>query len=169
MFICPHIFVCSQGCTHPHMPPYSSVHLCVLGCFACCGGCNGLPFVWDTIWGCLPFNYIPHPQSLVPCALVCFRDISMLYGHFLSVEGFGSVPPSVGSLGASALEMSICSFLYFFVVHYVSCFNYSSDYYSSSYSGIFWPVISDSGCFPDRVSSNATLWNLPMAGICATW
>ena len=30
------------------------------------------------------------------------------------------------------------------------------DYYSSSYSGIFWPVISllsDSGSFPDRVSS----------------
>ena len=41
-------------------------------------------------------------------------------------------------------------------MHYVSCFYYGSDYYSSSYSGIFWPVISDvshSGSFPDRVSS----------------
>ena len=36
--------------------------------------------------------------------------------------------------GASAYEMSICSFLYFFVVHYVSHFDHSSDYYSSSYS-----------------------------------
>ena len=44
----------------------------------------------------------------------------------------------------------------FFVVHYVSCLDHSSDYYSSSYSGIFWPVISVisvSGSFSDRVSS----------------
>ena len=41
-------------------------------------------------------------------------------------------------------------------MHYVSCFYYSYNYYSSSYGGIFWPVISligDSGFFPDRVSS----------------
>ena len=37
LFICPHTFVCPQGCTHPHMPPYSSVPLCVFGGFACCG------------------------------------------------------------------------------------------------------------------------------------
>ena len=40
-------------------------------------------------------------------------------------------------------------------MHYVSCFNYSFDYYSSSYSGIFWPVfhvISDSGSFLSPVS-----------------
>ena len=46
--------------------------------------------------------------------------------------------------------------VYIFVVHYVSHFYYGSDYYYSSYSGIFWPVISvisDSGSFPDRVSS----------------
>ena len=45
----------------------------------------------------------------------------------------------------------------FFVVHYyVSCFDYGYDYYSPGYGGIFWPlfsVISDSGSFPDRVSS----------------
>ena len=114
-----------------------------------------LPYT-TPVWGCLPFKYIPHTQLLVSCASVCFRDISMLCGHFPSVEGFWGVPPSVGGLGASALEMSICSFLYIFVVHYVSCFDYGSDYYSSSYSGIFWPVISiisDSGSFPDRVSS----------------
>ena len=38
--------------------------------------------------------------------------------------------------------MSICSFFYIFVVHYVSHFYYGSDYYSSGYSGIFWPVSS---------------------------
>ena len=58
--------------------------------------------------------------------------------------------------GTSTLVMSICSFLYIFIVHYVSWFSYSYDYYSSSYSGIFWPVISlisDSDSFPHRVSS----------------
>ena len=42
------------------------------------------------------------------------------------------------------------------VVYYISHFDYGSNYYPSSYSGIFWPVfhfISDSGSFPDRVSS----------------
>ena len=82
---------------------------------------NNLPYI-TPILGCLPLNYIPHTQSLVPCALVCFRDISMLCGHFPSVrKGLGVFPPSVGGLGVSALEMFICSFLYiFFVVHYVS-------------------------------------------------
>ena len=128
----------------------------------------------------------PHTQSLVPCALVCFRDISMLCGHFPSVsKGLGVFPPSVGVEGASALEMSICSFLYLFVVHYVSCFYYSSNYYSSSYSGIFWPVfcvISDSGSFHDRVLSKLgsawcgssttldakRLWRCSWLSFCAT-
>ena len=38
----------------------------------------------------------------------------MLCGHFPSVEGLGVFPPSVGGLGASALELSIGSFLYIF-------------------------------------------------------
>ena len=158
----PHTFICPI-CLHPwgahipHMPPYSSVHLC---CWRLCmlvGGCNGLPFLLGhlpyttPVWGCLPFNYTPHTQSLVPCALVCFRDISMLCGHFPSVEGFGGVPPSVG--GHQHLRYPYAHSCTFFVVHYFSCFDYSSDYYSSGYSGIFWPVISDSGSFPDRVSS----------------
>ena len=37
-FICPHMSGCPQGCTHPHMPPYSSVHLHGFGAFACCRG-----------------------------------------------------------------------------------------------------------------------------------
>ena len=65
------LYVCMPpGCTHPHMPPYSSEHLCVFGGFACCGGCNGLPFVLGYIpyttpvWGCLCFSYIP-PHSVI--------------------------------------------------------------------------------------------------------
>ena len=93
--------------------------------------------------------------------------------------------PSVGGWGASAHEMSICSFLYSFVVHYVSRFNYGSNYYSSCYGSIFWPVfcvISDSGSFPDRVSSKLgsawhgstttldaeRLWRCSWLSFCAT-
>ena len=78
----------------------------------------------------------------------------MLCGHFPSVEGFGGVSPI--SWGHQHLRCPYAHSCTFFVVHYVSCFDYSSNYYSSSYSGIFWPVfcvISDSGSFPDRVSS----------------
>ena len=162
---CPHIctppYICMPpGVYMPPYAPYSSMPLCVFWrlcmLWALVMGC------WDTfpyitpVWGCLPFNCTAHTQSLVPCASVCFRDISMLCGHFPSVrKGLGCFPHQLG-VGASALEMSICSFMYLFVLHYVSCFNCISDYYSSSYSGIFWPVfcvISDSGSFPDRVSS----------------
>ena len=166
----PHTFVCPQGCTHT---PICPILFCASMCFwrlsILWRVVMGSPLCWDTILtpplfgGASPSITLPHTQSLVPCALVCFRDICMLCEHFPSVEGFGGVPPSGGGLGASALEMSICSFLYIFVVHYVSCFNYGSDYYSSSYSGIFWPVISvisDSGSFPDRVSSKlASAWH----------
>ena len=105
--------------THP-ICPHTLLCLCVFGGFACCGGCNGLPFVLGHLpyitpfGGASPLIIFPHTQSLVPCASVCFRDISMLCGHFPSVEGFGVFPPQLGGLGASALEMSICSFLYIF-------------------------------------------------------
>ena len=109
----------------------------------------------------------------------------MLCGHFPSIEGFGGVCPSVGGLGASALEMSYSHSCTFFVVHYVSHFDYGSDYYFSSYSGIFWLVffvISDSGSFPDRVSSKLgsawhgstttldaeRLWRCSWLSFCAT-
>ena len=76
-----------------------------------------------------------------------------------SIEGFGGVPPITGGgLGwhISSSAVHILILLHFFVVHYVSRLNHGSDYYSSSYSGIFWPVISVisiSGSFSDRVSS----------------
>ena len=100
------------------------------------------------VWGCLPFIGTPMLSCCFPVHWYVL-GISVCYvGIFPSVDGFGHVPPLVGGLGASALEMSICSFLYIFVVLYISHFYYSFNYYSSSYSGIFWPVISlisDSG------------------------
>ena len=117
----PCTFIHPQGCTHT---PYAHTLLCIcvfLQALHVVGGCNGLPFVLGhlsyttPVWGCLPFNYSTHTQSLVPCASVFFRDISMLCMHFPSVEGFGGVPPSVGvGFVASALEMSLCSFFSIF-------------------------------------------------------
>ena len=117
-FVCP--YICTpQGCTPPHMPSYSSVHLCIFGGFACCGGFNELPFALGhlpyttSVWGA-SLSITPHTQLLVSCASVCFRDFSMLCVHFPSVEGLGVFPHHLGGLGASALEMSIFSFLYIF-------------------------------------------------------
>ena len=107
-------------CKHPgvYTPPYSSVHVC-FGGFACCGGCNSSPLCWDTfltppLFGGASPSITPPTLSYCSLCIGMFRDISMLCGHFPSVEGFGGVPTSVGGLEESALEMSICSFLYIF-------------------------------------------------------
>ena len=75
----------------------------------------------------------------------------------LLLKGLGVFPPSLGEVGVTHQQLFTCSFCYtFFVVHYVSRLNHGSDYYSSNYSGIFWPVISVisiSGSFSERVSS----------------
>ena len=112
-FVHPHTFVCHQYIcmpsgvyTLPICPPYSSVHLYVLGVFACCGGCKGLPFglghfpYTTPVWGCLFFICTPHTQLLVPCALVCFGDINMLCGHFPFYWGvWGVFPHQLGGFG----------------------------------------------------------------------
>ena len=148
---------------HP-IGPHALLHTCmVLEHLHVVGFCYLLKCVWGQlpyttpIWGCLPLNYTSHNSLLVPCALL-FSGISVSYvGLSLSPEEFGGVPPSLGEVGAHQLfgypHAHSCTF---FVVHYVSHFDHSSNYYSSSYSGIFWPVISvisNSGSFPDRVSS----------------
>ena len=121
MFIHPHIFVHPQRCTHPHMPLYSSVHLCVFGGFACCGGCNGCPFVLGhppLHHPCLgvPPLHLPLPtlshwfpvHQYVSGISVCYVGISLL------LKGLGVFPHQLGALGASAPEMSICSLLCIF-------------------------------------------------------
>ena len=175
---------------HPHMPPYSNAS--VFGGLACCGDCNRLPFVLrhlpysPLIGGASPFNYTPTLSYWFPVHLyvsgisVCYVGISLLSGRVL-----GCFLPSVGGLGHQHLRYPYAHSCTFFVVHYVSHFYYSSDYYSSSYSGIFWPVfyvISDSGSFPDRISSQLgsawcastttldakRLWRCSWLSFCAT-
>ena len=182
----PYVHTPPYNCTPPYAP-YSSVHLYVFGGFACCGGCNGLPFVLGhlltlPLLGCLPFNYTPTLSHWFPVHQYVFRDISMLCGHFPSVEEFGVFPHQLGGWGHQHLRCPYAHSCPFFIVHYVSHFDYGSDYYSSSYGGIFWPVISDSGSFSDRVSSKLgsawhgltttldaeRLWRCSWLSFCAT-
>ena len=191
-YICmPHTFVHPRGVHAPHMP-HTLLCLCFWRLCMLWVVVMGSPLCWDTsltsplFGGAFPSITLPHTQLLVPCASVCFRDISMLCGHFPSVEGFGGVPPSVGGfVGHQPLRCSYAHSCTFFVVHYVSHCDYGSDYYSFGYSGIFMPVISvisDSGSFPDRVSSKLgsawhgstttldaeRLWRCSWPSFCAT-
>ena len=121
-----------QGCTHPHMFP---IPLCICmfsEAFACCGGCKGLPYVLGhlpyttPVWGCLLFSCTPHTQLLASLCISMFWGYLYVMWAFSLLLGVWGCSPSVGdSRGTSALVMSICSFLYIFVVHYVSCFYYS--------------------------------------------
>ena len=109
----------------------------------------------------------------------------MLHGHFLLSGRFGGVFPISWGWGHQHLRCPYAHSCTFFIVHYVSHFNYGSDYYSSSYSSIFWLVfcvISDSGSFSDRVSSKLgsawhgstttldaeRLWRCSWLSFCAT-
>ena len=162
--ICRPLYVCTppvhscdpRGVQTPHMPPYP-VHLCVFGGFACCGGCNGLPFVLGHLLtpplfgGASPSITPPHSVVGSLC-FSTFQGYQYVMRAFPSVEGFGGVPLSIwGVWGYQHLRCPYAHSCTFFVVDYASYFDYGSDYYSSSYSGIFWPVISiisHSGSFP---------------------
>ena len=126
MFGHPHIcmppYICTPpGVYTPHRPPCSSVHLHGFGAFACCGGLlSTLNVCWDTsltppLFGVPPLNYTPHTLLLVPCALL-FSGILVSYvGLPLLLKGLGVFPITWGGLGGtSALQLSTCSFLYFF-------------------------------------------------------
>ena len=166
LFVCPinlYAPICSyspQGCT----PPYVSHAPLGISVFseasACCGGCKGPLTCWTLplhlpCIGVPPLQFAPH--SIL--ASVYWYVLGILVCHMGILPlcwGFGGVPPSVGSSGGSSTGVPMCSFLYIFVVHYVSHFYHGYDYYSSSYGGIFWLVISfisDCGSFPDGVSS----------------
>ena len=114
------------------------------------------------VWGASP-PVAPPTKLLTSLCISWFQGYwYVIWGIFPYCWGLGGVPHLLGVLGPSAHGMSICSFLYIFVVRYVSCFYYSYNYYSSSYGGIFWPVfgfISDHGSFPDRTSSKlGSVW-----------
>ena len=145
------------------MSPHTPVHLYVLRLLHFVGGCKGLPYVLGhfpytiPIWGASPSVAPPHSVVGFPVHQYVLGNIYIMWVFSPSVGGLGVFHHHLGVLGITpVLMMSICSFLYIFVVHYVLFFYCSYDYYSSGYGGIFLPVISlisDSGSFLDGVSS----------------
>ena len=148
-FVCPiclytSIHLYTPRGVYTQYPPFSSVHLYVLRGFCMLwGGCKGPPYMLNTyltpppVWGCLSFSL--HPHSFIGSPVHWYvSGISVCHmGIFPLCWGFGGVPHLLGVLGASVNGMSICSFFYIFVVHYVPRFYYTYNYYSSSYGGIF--------------------------------
>ena len=118
--------VCSYAPRSVHTPicPYSSVP-CVFGGFACCGGCNGLPFVLEQpplhhpCLGVPPINYTPTLSCWFPVhryvsgISVCYVGISLL------LKRLGVFPPSVGGWGHKYLRCPYAHSCTSFVVHYV--------------------------------------------------
>ena len=167
-------YVCKAPyiCTPPvySYTPYVPILMCICmfsEAFACCWGCKGSPYMLDTSLtpSCMgvPHMFTP-PTNWLPCVSVCFGDVCMWYGeYFPYVWAWGMFPHLLGVLWASAHGVSICLFLYNLVVHYVSHFYYCYDYYSCSYGGVFWAVISVisyHGSFPDGSSCNiGSLWS----------
>ena len=134
--ICPHTLLC----------------ICVfLEALHVVGVVIGSPLCWDTsltppLFGGASPSSTPHTHSFpvhwyVSGISVCYVGISLL------LKGLGVW----GHQHLRCPYAHSCTFV--FVVHYVSHCNYGSDYYSSSYSSIFWPVISDNSSFLDRLSS----------------
>ena len=192
----PHLYIPCMF-IHPHMfihPPYALIlfyasvcfwRLCMLWGVVMGSPCVVTPSLTSPLFGGASPLTSPTLSSWFPVhqyvsgISVCYVGISLLSGRV-----WVCFPISWG-VGASALDVHMLILIPFFVVHYVSCFDYGSDYYSSSYSGIFWPVfcvISDSGSFPDRVSSKLgsawhgstttldaeRLWRCSWLSFCAT-
>ena len=133
--------------------------------------------------GVPPLHWHPQTQLLASLCFGIFQGYKyVMWAFSLLLRGFGCSPIRWGFGGHQHLNVHMLILVYIFVVHFVSCFYYGSNYYFSSYSGIFWPVISDSGSFPDRVSSKLQsawsgstttldakrLWRCSWLSFCAT-
>ena len=144
--------------------PYAHIPLCIYmfsEALHVVGGCKRLPLVlghfpYTPLYGGASLHWHPQTELLASLCIGMFQGYKYVMWTFsLLFEGFGVLTPSVGGVLGVHLHLNVHMLIlvYISVVHYVSHFYYGSDYCSSSYSGIFWPVISDSGSFPDRVSS----------------
>ena len=111
---------------HPLYVPHTPLCICMFSeAFACCGGCKGLPYVLGhfpyttPVWGYLPSVVPPHSVVGFPKHWYV-SGISICHvGIFPFVRGLGCSPISGDSGGHTVLVMSICSFLYIFVVTFL--------------------------------------------------
>ena len=112
MFVCPiHLYTpihsyAPRGVHTPHMPHTPLCHLYVLGGFACCGGCKGLPFVLghfpytNPVWGCLPFIGTPQTQLLASLCIGMFQGYKyVMWAFSLLLRGLGVFPHQLGDFG----------------------------------------------------------------------
>ena len=153
MFVHPTVCLYAPRGVHTPMGPHALRAPAWFWSIVCCGGVVFLLYVyWGTpplFGGASPLLHPPHSFVGYLC-IVILRLSVLMWGPSPSIEGFGGCWGGLG--GTSALCCSHVHSYTFFVVHYVLSLDHGSDYYSSSYCGIFWPVISVSGSFPNRVS-----------------
>ena len=136
-----------------HIPPrvYIPPHVPILLCASVCsqrhlhvvGSCKG-PF---TCWtppshlplygGASPLFYTPTHLSASLCISMFWGYLYVIWGYFPYVGGLGVFPHLLGVLGHLHMGCPYAHSCTSFVVHYVVCFYYGYDYYSSSYGGIF--------------------------------
>ena len=143
---CPHIcmpiYIHTPPCLYAlrvYMPPYTPILFYAsvfLEAFHVVGGCNELPFVLGhpplhhPCLGVPPLYYTPTLSHWFPVhqyvsgISACYLGISLLSGRV-----WGCFPHQLG-VGASALRCPYADSFTFFVVHYVSHFDYGSNYYS---------------------------------------
>ena len=130
---------CPYICMPPgvYTPPYIPHILLCICMFS--EVLRGFCILWGVVRGSLMCQDTSHTPPLcggaspsvapptfsiwLSCALVCFGDICMSCGHFSLLLGiWGCFPISWGFWRHISTMLSICSFLYIFVVHYVSYF-----------------------------------------------
>ena len=136
---CMHLYIHTlpRGVTPP-VCPHTPVHLYVL---------RGFCMLWGVVRGLLHVRHLLYmspcmgvsPLTFTPTQLLASLCISMFQGYLYVIWGIfslcvylGVFPHLLGFFGASAHGVSMCLFLYILVGHYVSCFYYGYDYYSSS-------------------------------------
>ena len=128
----------------PHMSPIL-LCICIFSeASACCGELYRPLTCWTPplhaghlplYWMCFPIHLTPSTHWLASLCICMFLGISACdMGNIPLMLGVWGVPPYVGVCRASA-SLGVC------MLHYVSHTYHDSDYYSSSYGGVFWAVI----------------------------
>ena len=144
----------------PICPPYSSMHLYVLGGICMLLGVVGgplhvghLPYMLDTspIWGMPPhMSYTPTHWLAYLCICMFRWCLHVIWGIFPLLLGvWGAFPHILGVYGASStcqalvsgstsIGCPLCFILYLFVVHYVSHIYHGYNYY---YFQLWWCLL----------------------------
>ena len=116
---------------------------------------------------------LPSTHWLASLCICMFKWISScdMDNTLLMLGVWGKIPHMLGVWGHQHLYLARCLAVHplgvhyalsctFLIAHYVSCIYHGYDYYSCSYSGVFWSVIyfiSDQG--PFLVGASCSIWS----------